>query len=104
MSKEETEVREEISWISGEYLSYAAGMVAIQIIDNKMEFEDVLDFELKVDYLMRQHAPIAYSYLFQNSQGTKVLPQGTYDIVLKYIRRAFPMFLGGEHSGIILPN
>lgn len=98
------EVREDIHYITGEYLSAAANMVAWQFIEDDAEYETKEDFKLRLTHVFRQHCPVAYSYFFQFSPGEDVLPDGTAQIVLDIIRTKKPTFLGGKISGIILPR
>lgn len=100
-------VREDVSWISGEYLSFACCMVARQYLDGEVEYEagDEEKFAEDAAYKMRQHTPIAYSYFFQNYGGDRPLPPGTLDIILDYVRNEKPTFLGGKApSGIFIPE
>lgn len=112
--QEETEVQEnvieEIAYISGEYLSAACSMIAWQFIDAEISEDphpkDRAEFADRVERMLRQHTPLAYSYFFQNHYGEHVIPTGTQDIILREIRRKVPTFLGGEPPGveIILPK
>lgn len=105
--EEETQfAREEMSYISGEYLSAAASMVAWQFIDRPES-----DWPADANYfaevaceLMRQHCPIAYMYFYQNSSGDFPLPTGTLDIILQNVRAEKPTFLGGNANGDIVIN
>lgn len=97
------EEREEISWMSGEYLSAACAMVAWQFIDEPADSaltpKNLVELAERATYLMRQHCPLAYAYFFQNNVGDNPLPTGTLQIVLDAIRKERPIFLGGAASG-----
>lgn len=102
---EKPEVREEMVYISGEYLSAACQMVAWQFLDNPKEPTNKEEFRERAEYLMRQHCPIAYAFFFDNSQFEHALSPGTLDIILSYIWQHNPKFLGGKsNGGIILPK
>lgn len=99
-SQLEGEIREELSYISGEYLSAASSMVAWQFIDTPPEEapDNLINFATRCADLMRFHCPIAYSYFFQNNTQDWPLPVGTLDVVLKNIRKERPLFLGGPNG------
>lgn len=106
---ETIETKDEVSFLSGEYLTFACHLVALQIIDGSIEDmtwskSEMEEFKERMTYLMRQHAPIAYAYFFQESTGDDILPQGTIDVILEIIRREIPTFMGGKNSGIITPE
>jgi hypothetical protein len=101
------DVRVDTNWITGEYLSAACRMVARQYIDGNIMYVkgEESKFAENAAYLLRQHAPIAYAYFFQNYTGDNPIPQGTMDIIVGYIRQENPEFLGGRKpSGIIVPE
>lgn len=101
------EVRDETHWITGEYLSAACNMVARQYIDGDKHYPaDALQaFTEDAAYKLKQHTPLAYAYFFQNYNGDNVIPPGTVDIILDYIRKEVPTFLGGmAHGGIFVPT
>lgn len=102
------EVKEDIWWISGEYLSAAAHMCAMQFVDDEEnEWNGREEFVERLTYIYRQHCPIAYSFFFQqmSQAGQDVLPYGAVEVVLANIRQKKPEFLGGKKpSGIILPK
>lgn len=101
------EVREEIAYISGEYLSAACNMIAWQFIDSKEEPATFEEFRARCDHLMRQHCPQAYAYFFQHlvHPESYILPYGTVDIIRTYIRQQWPTFMGGRPDGsIIIPG
>lgn len=103
-------VREDVSWISGEYLTHACHLLALQITDGNEEdkawtADDMPEFKERMTYLMRQHAPIAYAYFFDVSKGEDIIPQGTIDVIIEIIRRQIPEFIGGrKSSGLIIPE
>lgn len=89
------ETREDIWWITDEYLTLGARMIARQFIDDeKNNYTDMEAFKKRVVYVMRQHCPVMYSYFFTEA-GLETLPQGAYDIILQIIRAERPLFLGG---------
>lgn len=108
---EQEQTREDLWWISGEYLSAAVNMCAWQFIDDE-DAEDVYktpkEFAERLEYVMRQHCPIAYSYFFQQgNSGEYALPYGTIKIVVDIIRTKKPAFLRGEFQDgpkIIIPG
>lgn len=109
MEKKQVQADEErnVTWhISPEYLTHAAYIVATQFLAEKADmWTERTQFNIDADFLMKEHCPVAYAYYFQFAQNdTTVLPTGTTDIILEIIRRTNPTFLGGKHSGIILPN
>lgn len=100
------EVRDETHWITGEYLSAACNMVARQYLDGDHHYapNDRAAFAEDAAYKLKQHAPLAYAFFFQNYHGEATIPPGTVDIILDYIRKENPTFLGGlAHGGIIVP-
>ena len=99
---EQYEVREEMVYISGEYLSAACQMVAWQFLDNPKEPVNKEEFRERAEQLMRQHCPVAYAFFFDNYQSGYVLPPGTLDIILSHIRQHNPKFLGGKPNGGII--
>lgn len=107
---EKPEIKEEVSWISGEYLTHACYLVALQITDGNKEDQaweesDMPEFKERMTYLMRQHAPIAYAYFFDKATGDEIIPHGTIEIIIKLIRKQIPEFMGGKiDSGIIIPT
>ena len=109
--KKEEQVREDLWWISGEYLSASVNMCAWQFIDDEDAEEKYTTpkvFAERLEYVMRQHCPIAYSYFFQQPHnGEFVLPFGTLKIVADIIRTKKPGFLRGEFQDgpqIIIPG
>jgi hypothetical protein len=99
------EVIEETAYISGEYLSCACGMVAWQYIDSTDPDPTPEEFMEQCARHLRQHAPVAYSYFFQNHHGDAPLPSGTVDVIRDHVRMHKPSFMGGDARGrIFIPN
>lgn len=104
-----TEFVDDTVYISGNYLSSAAAMIAWQIIDRPKEIipDTELEFNMLVTLLMRQHAPFAYSYFYQDAPaGEDIIPDDVMASILAFIRTqpGFETFLGKTASGIILPQ
>lgn len=104
INKEPVEVIDEVTYISGEYLSAATGMIAWQFIDRPVEDmpDTYEEFAEQCVRLTRQHTPIVYAYFHANHVGDFILPTGTMDVVLQNIRaNGHPNFLGGDSRGEI---
>lgn len=106
--QEPVEVIEETQYISGEYLSAACKMVALQFAHaHAITWPQTREeFHERATRMLRQHVPIAYAFFFQNNHTENVIPTGTMDIILDYIW-ATPegkYFLGGKNGGIIVPG
>jgi hypothetical protein len=101
---EQTEVREDIAYFSGEYFSAVCHIIALQFSDapetswpaEKEEFAE------RCTYLMRQHCPQAYAFYLQQFGAENILPSGTLDIILQNVRLQKPTFLGGRADGGII--
>lgn len=99
---EELETRELITYVSGEYLSAASQMIAWQFIDGPDNYggtdrkAERRRFTEEAAHLMRHNAPQAYQYFFENNHTDHALPPGTIDIILSYVWKERPLFMGGE--------
>jgi hypothetical protein len=94
------EVRDDLWWISSEYMTAACHMIAWQFIDSEEpNYTDRDVFVERLTYVMRQHVPILYSYFF-TIEGVTTIPMGTVNIILNIIRQHRPMFL--PSGGVIL--
>lgn len=96
----EKDQKVETWYISGEYLSAAAGMVAWQLIDNEeaqfASMEEVLD---RIEYIMRVHCPLARKYFLDHYPDERRLPPGANEIILDFVWQHRPMFMGGRPDG-----
>lgn len=104
IDNEPVEVVDEVTYISGEYLSAAMAMAAWQFLDRPKEDlpTNFNDFAEQCVRIVRQHTPIVYAYFFNNHVGDWALPTGTIAIICDNIRKnGMPEFLGGGLHGDI---
>jgi hypothetical protein len=81
------EVKEDIWWISGEYLAAAYKMVAWQFIDDEeVEYATREEFAERVEYVFRQHCPIAYSHFYVDLPYDAQMSGGVLEILLSIIQ------------------
>ncbi|MMZ45225.1 hypothetical protein D3C76_499720 [compost metagenome] len=82
--------------ITTPYLNMAAQIVASQFVEARETayYESVDAFRSLVEYMMRQHLPIIYSFYFQNPDRTDnyVIPLGTISIIMSHILAERPLF------------
>jgi len=87
--------RDDLWWITDEYLTYGCFMVAQQFIHEEgVEYISIDAFVERATYILRQHCPIVYSFIFTHS-GAERLPTGTVNIILNMIRQKRPLFMHG---------
>lgn len=95
VSADAVETRQDLWWITDDYLAAALHMVARQFIeDEETSYTFLETYEERVAYVLRQHCPIVYSYFFQNSPS-KTIPHGTIKIVTDLVKKERPLFLEG---------
>jgi hypothetical protein len=101
--------REDIWWITDKYINLAVAMVAEQFINEETpNYKHAGELVERINYVFRQHCPIAYSYFFDRT-GEDILPSGAVAIVIDVIKRERPLFaVGGitlgQLNSIIQPS
>lgn len=88
------EVRDDVWWITDEYLTAGCHMVARQFIEDGKGYTTMHAFIKAVTYAMRQHCPLMYSYFFSKAELT-TLPMGTIHIILDLVKKERPLFMMG---------
>lgn len=83
-------------WISNEYLTLAANMVALQLIAGEEKFANWEEFEERVTYVLRQNCPVAYSYLFDKHVGVGAIPAGFANVVRHITKERYADVIPGD--------
>lgn len=99
MDKQPNAVRQDNWWITNEYLTAGAHMVASQFIEEpeSITYDNVEKFRERVNYVTRQHCPIMYSFFFTETPA-KTLPEGFLDIIMQLVRVERPLFMLGVET------
>lgn len=89
---EEIEHREHVWWVTAPYMTGVCHIIAEQYVA-RVDYHPTSfkEFREDVTFVLRQHCPVAYEYIFSKRQMLHI-PSGSMNIIISLIREQRPLF------------